>query len=220
MIIERTPAPPSEDRLFRIAIYLSLITIVANLIEGFASTLLGFRDETLTLFGFGIDSFIEVISAVGITSMVIRLKRNPDDERSRIESFTLRITGVSFYLLTAGLLSTAILNAFQKNRPESTFWGIVISVISLSVMVFLMQAKLKIGRQLKSDPIIADANCTKACIYMSLVLLISSLVYTVFPVPYLDSLGAIGIAYFSFHEGREAFEKASRKLDFCSDCID
>jgi divalent metal cation (Fe/Co/Zn/Cd) transporter len=193
---------------------------VANLIEGSASTLLGFRDETLTLFGFGIDSFIEVISAIGITSMVLRLKRNPVSERSRIESFALRMTGVSFYLLTAGLLATAILKVFQKNQPESTVWGVVVSVISLSVMIFLMQAKLKIGRQLKSDPIIADANCTKACIYMSLVLLISSLVYLVFPIPFLDSLGAIGIAYFSYKEGREAFEKASRKLDYCTDCID
>jgi divalent metal cation (Fe/Co/Zn/Cd) transporter len=204
-------------KLYKYALWLSILTIVANLVEGIASTSLGFQDETLALFGFGIDSFIEVISAVGITWMILRIQREPESERSPFEVTALRITGTSFYLLTAGLVITVVLNFIQKQQPESTTWGIVISLISITVMVGLVWLKTNVGKALDSDAILADANCTKACIYMSVVLLASSLIYSFTRIPFLDSLGALGIAYFSFNEGKEAFEKAAGKECDCGD---
>ena len=206
------------ERDYQIAFLLSLFTILANLVEGVFSTILGQQDGTLALFGFGLDSFIEVISAVGITTMILRIAREPQSPRSKFEVTALKITGVSFYLLTAGLVLTALLNLMNKAKPETAVSGLIISLISLSVMVFLYRAKLRVGRRLNSDPIIADANCTKTCIYMSLVLLGSSLIYTFTGLAFIDTLGAIGIAWFSFGEGREAFEKATgRETCDCSD---
>jgi divalent metal cation (Fe/Co/Zn/Cd) transporter len=201
------------DRNYRTAFFLSIFTIVANLVEGVFSTVLGQKDGTLALFGFGLDSFIEVISAVGISMMILRIARAPDSPRSKFEITALKITGVSFYLLTAGLVITAILNLVTKSKPETALNGLIISIISLSVMVFLYLAKLKVGRRLNSDPIIADANCTKTCIYMSLILLGSSLVYMITGFAFIDIIGAIGIAWFAFGEGRESFEKAANKKD-------
>ena len=186
---------------------------MSNLTEGTASTLLGFQDESLALFGFGIDSFIEVLSALGILIMIIRVKNNPNSPRSKFEVSALRLTGISFYLLTTGLLFTSAYNLISGSRPETTFWGIVISLLSLSVMIGLYFLKLRTGRRLNSDPIIADANCTKACIYMSVVLLASSLAYALTGFALLDTLGALGIGFFAFTEGREAFEKAAGKVD-------
>ncbi len=205
-----------ERKLYKNALGLGIFTIVANLIEGVASTILGFSDETLALFGFGIDSFIEVISALGITWMILRIGREPESPRSSFEVRALRITGISFYLLTGGLILSVILNLIRGTGPVSTLWGTVISLISLSVMIWLMKQKQKVGRALNSAPILADANCTKTCIYMSVVLLASSLLFTVTKIPFLDSLGAVGLAYFSFTEGRESFEKAAGKV--CDDC--
>ncbi len=198
-------------REYQKAFFLSLFTILANLVEGTFSTILGQKDGTLALFGFGMDSFIEVFSAIGISVMILRIARSPESPRSRFETVALRITGVSFYLLTAGLVVTAGLNILQGSKPETALSGLIISIISLSVMVFLYRAKLNVGRKLDSDPIIADANCTKTCIYMSVVLLASSLVYMLTGFAYIDLIGALGIAWFSFSEGREAFEKAAEK---------
>lgn len=200
-----------ESKLYITAFLLSAFTILANIVEGVFSTQLGFRDESLALFGFGVDSFIEVISAIGITIMVLRIRRNPSSPRSKFEVTALRITGISFYMLTAGLLFTGIYNLAIRAHPETTFWGIIISLVSLGVMVFLYLAKKRTGTLLDSDAIIADANCTKACIYMSVVLLLSSLAYEMTGIAILDVIGAIGIAWFSFTEGREAFEKATGK---------
>jgi divalent metal cation (Fe/Co/Zn/Cd) transporter len=202
----------TNRRLFQIAFLLGLFTVAANILEGLVSMGFGARDETLALFGFGVDSFIEVISAAGIVWMILRIWRSPSSPRSRFEMTALRITGAAFYLLAAGLVLGAAVNIFSGRRPESTLWGIVISLISISVMVGLVAAKRSVGNRLRSAPILADANCTLVCIYMSLVLLASSLLVRLTGLGFLDSLGALGLAWFSFREGRESFEKI-RGLD-------
>ena len=198
-----------DQKYMKLALGLSVFTILANLVEGGFSTFFGAQDETLALFGFGIDSFVEVISAVGITLMLVRTFRNPGSSRSSFEGLALKITGAGFYLLTAGLVVTSVLSLLNRQRPSTTLGGIIISLISLSVMIFLYFAKLKTGRQLNSAAIIADANCTKTCIYMSGVLLVSSLTFALTGFALLDVLGALGIAWFAFSEGKEAFERAN-----------
>lgn len=217
LLTQKVASEKIEIQDFRWALWLSLFTIGYNFLEGIISTFLGFQDETLVLLGFGIDSFIEVISAIGIAHMITRIRRFPDESRNRFEITALRITGSSFYLLTAGLVITAVLNIVQRHQPEATFWGIVISAISIITMWILIALKMKVGKQLDSQPIIADAKCTKVCLYMSFILLASSLIYELTHIGYLDGIGALGIAYLSAKEGKEAFEKARGKSS-CCDC--
>ncbi|MFZ0131294.1 MAG: cation transporter [Desulfobacterales bacterium] len=206
-----------RDGLFKTAILLSQITVFYNLIEGLVSVFLGLEDETLSLLGFGIDSFVEVISGIGIWHMVHRMTRDVSGNVDPFERRALRITGGGFYLLTLGLVSTAAVNLVRGHRPETTFWGIVISLVSIITMGFLIRFKMRVGRQLHSDAIIADANCTKACLYLSFVLLAASAGYAATGIGGLDSLGAIAIAVFAFREGREAFDKARGKPCSCHD---
>ena len=208
----------TEEKLYQKAYLLSLFTIFYNLIEGVVSMLLGYEDETLTLFGFGVDSFIEVMSGIGIAIMIRRIRQNPDSPKSEFEISALKITGSAFYLLSAGLLAGIVVNLVNQHKPETTFWGIVISIISIAVMIWLMNAKKSTGKKLHSDPIIADANCTKVCVYMSVVLLISSLIYELSGFAYADAIGAAGLIWFSVSEGKEAFEKAKGKSCSCDHC--
>jgi divalent metal cation (Fe/Co/Zn/Cd) transporter len=204
-----------EQKLYNTAFQLSLFTILYNIIEGIISMLVGIEDETLSLFGFGADSFIEVISGIGIAAMIIRIRRNPQSPKSKFEINALRITGTSFFLLSAGLLAGIVFNIVNRNKPETTIWGVIISLVSITVMIWLMLTKRNVGRKLKSDAIIADANCTKVCVYMSLVLLISSLIYEFTGFAYADAIGAAGLVYFSISEGKEAFGKAKGKECEC-----
>ena len=205
----------SEERFYRKAYRLSQFTIFYNIIEGIVSMILGYKDETLTLFGFGIDSFIEVMSGIGIAIMILRIKQNPNSPKSSFEKKALKITGTAFYLLSAGLIAGIILNIINRHKPETTIWGVIISLVSIVVMVWLMNAKKSIGKKLNSEPIIADANCTKICVYMSLVLLASSLIYELTGFSYADVIGAAGLIYFSISEGKEAFEKVKGKECSC-----
>jgi hypothetical protein len=205
-----------ENRQYKVALWLACFTIFYNIIEGLVSMWFGIEDETLTLFGFGADSFIEVMSGIGIAVMILRIKQNPESPKSTFEIRALKVTGTAFYLLSLGLLTGIAFNLINHHKPETTFWGIVISLISIAVMVWLMNAKKKVGKQLNSEPIISDSNCTKVCVYMSIVLLVSSLIYEFTGFAYADVIGTAGLIYFSITEGKEAFEKAKGKdCDCC-----
>ena len=75
----------SEVNIFQKAYLLSLFTIFYNIVEGLVSMLFGYEDQTLALFGFGVDSFIEVISGIGIAIMILRIKQNPQSSKSEFE---------------------------------------------------------------------------------------------------------------------------------------
>jgi divalent metal cation (Fe/Co/Zn/Cd) transporter len=198
-------------RYYQYALLLGIFTVVYNFAEGVISVAFGAQDETLALFGFGIDSFIECLSGLGIIAMVLRIQRHPDSPRGSVEKTALRITGISFYLLSIGLFATAALNLYTGHKPTTTLAGILISVISIAVMWLLVTLKVRVGQRLESDPILADAGCTRVCIYMSLVLLASSAAYALTGIGFLDSLGALGLIYFAVTEGREALEKAQER---------
>ena len=198
------------------AVILSLITIFYNIAEGLISIYFGAGDETLALLGFGVDSFVEVISGIGIAHLVFRMKYAKVQTRDSFEKTALKVTGSAFYLLTAGLIVGSVLNIINDVNPETTIPGIVIAVISIASMYWLMNSKLKVGKELNSDAIIADANCTKTCFYLSFILLASSGLYELFGIAYFDILGSLGIAWFAFKEGRESFEKVKSGYLICN----
>jgi divalent metal cation (Fe/Co/Zn/Cd) transporter len=199
-----------NQRLFKIALGFAVFTILYNIAEGFLSMYVGYKDESLTLFGFGADSFIEVLSGLGIAHMVLRIQRYPDSNRDKFERTALSITGYSFYALVIGLTGTSLYNLWVGRKPETTFWGVVISIISIVVMWALVYGKSKVGRQLDSDAMLADVECTKVCISMSIILLIASGVYELTRFAFIDIVGSLGLAYLSFKEGRECFEKVKK----------
>ncbi|MEE9430693.1 MAG: cation transporter [Melioribacteraceae bacterium] len=197
----------NKTSLLNKAYWLAIITIAYNLVEGTISVIYGLEDETLALFGFGVDSFVEVISGVGILHMVIRMKNTEIETHDRFEKTALTITGYVFYVLAIGLVVGSAISIYLDIKPETTIVGIIVSLISIVTMYFLMNAKLKVGKALDSAAIIADANCTKTCFYLSFILLAASALYSLFGIQYFDSLGSIGIAYFAYSEGKEALEK-------------
>jgi divalent metal cation (Fe/Co/Zn/Cd) transporter len=209
-------AADGHNSLYKKAWWLAVITIGYNIIEGLVSTIMGAEDESLALFGFGLDSFIEVISGAGILYMIRRITKNPSSDKSPFEKTALRITGVAFYLLGAGLIVTGIYNIYSGATPENTTAGLVISILSILTMLIIYKQKLSTGEKLGSKPIIADAKCTKVCLYMSYILLISSFLYWAFGLMYVDSIAAIALAYYSIKEGKESFDKI--KGIECDDC--
>jgi divalent metal cation (Fe/Co/Zn/Cd) transporter len=202
----------SKKALYNWASVLALITIFYNLAEGLISVFFGLEDETYALFGFGLDSFVEVISGIGIWHMIKRLRLNSTSSPDRFEHQALRVTGAAFYLLAFGLVLLSSINIYHGHKPDTTFWGIIIALVSIITMGVLIYYKVTVGRKLNSAAILADANCTKTCLYLSVILLIASAGYELTGLGGIDAAGAVMIAIFSFREGREAFQKAQGKL--------
>lgn len=207
-----------HKKSINIAIILSIITVVYNIAEGLISIYFGHSDDSLALFGFGVDSFVEVLSGIEILHLTLRMKKNEINKWDKFEQTALKITSVSFYMLSVGLIVGSVINLINNIKPETTLAGIVISVISILTMYILMRAKLNVGYKLNSEAIISDANCTKTCFYLSFILLTSSLLYEIFGIGYFDILGSLGIAYFSFTEGKEAMFKSKINKISCNCC--
>jgi len=215
MLIEDIPSKTEQQ--YNIAFSLSVFTIVFTFFEGIFSAYFGVRDETFTLLGFGVGSFVEVISGIGIAHMIIRIRVDKNSNRDNFEKIALKVTGLSFYILTFGLLVTGTYNIIANRKPDSTIWGLIISVISIIAMWILARKKMYVGKKLNSKAVIADAGCTKVCIYSSVIVLISSGLYEIFKLPYIDSIGTFGLAYFAFSEGKECFHMA--KSDALCGCV-
>ncbi len=73
----------NTNSLYRFALGLSIFTIIYNLPGGMISVLMGAADETLTLFGFGLNSSIEIISGIGILLMMRRRQLYSGKNKSR-----------------------------------------------------------------------------------------------------------------------------------------
>lgn len=206
----------TNTAFYQWASVLALITIFYNIGEGLVSVFFGLEDESFALFGFGLDSFVEVASGIGIWHMIMRIRKNEGETADHFERTALTVTGTGFYILAVGLAITAIVNLYQGHKPETTFWGIVISLISICSMWLLIHHKVKVGKALNSAAILADAACTRACLQLSVALLIASVGYKFTGIGGFDSVGTLVIAGLCLREGKEAFEKAKAGSFACA----
>ncbi len=204
-----------NNKLYSFASALALITIAYNVVEGVVSVFFGLEDGSMALFGFGVDSFVEVVSGIGIWHMVRRIRNNGRGNPDQFEQTALKITGTGFVVLAVGLAITAAVDLYQGHKPDTTSWGIVISLVSIASMWVLIHYKVKVGKELGSEAILSDAACTRACLQLSIVLLIASIGYELTHIGGIDSVGTFVIAGLCVREGKEAFEKAKAKSFAC-----
>jgi divalent metal cation (Fe/Co/Zn/Cd) transporter len=147
---------------------LEYFTILWNSVEALLSVGAGIAAGSIALVGFGLDSFIEVISG---SALLWRMKADQKvDRRERAERISLRIVGVCFLVLAAYVAIDSIYSLLHKSGPERSLLGIAIGVAALFVMPLLARAKRNIGTAIDSPAMIADSQQTQFCTYLSAVL--------------------------------------------------
>jgi divalent metal cation (Fe/Co/Zn/Cd) transporter len=125
---------------------------------------------SISLVGFGIDSFMEVTSG-GV--LLWRMSVDADvRKRERREKLSLRIVGVCFLALAAYVGYESIVDLISRKAPEHSIPGIILACVSLVVMPLLSRAKKKVGTELGSAAMHADAKQTDFCVYLSVILLL------------------------------------------------
>jgi divalent metal cation (Fe/Co/Zn/Cd) transporter len=137
---------------------LEYFTIGWNSLEGLVAVISGAISGSVALVGFGIDSFIEVTSGATLLWMM----SVDADERSRDknERLGLRIVGGCFIALAVYVTYEAVSDLVGRKAPEHSIPGIVLACTSLVVMPILSRAKKRVGRQLGSAAMSADAKQT------------------------------------------------------------
>lgn len=200
------------------AIQLSWFTICYNIVEGLVSVYFGLEKDSIALAGFGADSFIEVASAVVV---LWRFKGEAGFSTPlaiAAERAATRIIGWLFVVLSAGTIAGSAFKLFQHGSPDTTIPGVVISLLSLSFMFYLWSAKKKVARALNSATVEKDADCSLACIKLSVVLLVGSAFYALSSSLWWgDSAAALVIAFMIGSEGVGTIRAAGRE-DFSGGC--
>ena len=204
-VLERTAVVRHGRRL-------EYFTIAWNALEGLVAVVAGAIAGSISLVGFGIDSFIEVTSG---SVLLWRMFVDAEVQRREVnERRALRIVGVSFLLLAAYIAYESVLDLWSRRSPEHSIPGIVLACVSLIVMPLLSKAKRKVGRALGSAAMHADAKQTEFCTYLSAILLAGLLLNASFGLWWADPLAALVMVPIIAKEGIEGLQ--GKSCDECS----
>ena len=177
-------------------------TIVWNSLEGIVAVVAGALSGSISLVGFGFDSFIEVTSGA---ALLWRMSMDADEHRrERIEKATLKIVGVCFLVLAAYVVYQAASDLLRRQPPERSLPGIILACVSLVVMPLLSRAKRRVGAGLRSAAMNADARQTEFCTYLSAILLGGLLLNAAFGLWWADPLAALVMVPIIGKEGIDA----------------
>ena len=190
---------------------LEYFTIVWNALEGLVAVVAGAIAGSISLVGFGIDSFIEVTSGA---ALMWRMSVDADvKRRERNERRALQIVGACFLALAAYITYESAMDLWSKKAAEHSIPGIVLACVSLVVMPLLSRAKLKVGRALGSAAMHADAKQTGFCTYLSGILLAGLLLNALFGLWWADPVAGLVMVPVIAKEGMEGLEGKA-----CDDC--
>ena len=178
---------------------LEYFTIGWNFLEGTVAVIAGAIAGSISLMGFGVDSFIEVTSG---GALLWRMSVDADPEkRERNERLSLRIVGICFVALAAYVSVESIYDLVNRKAPEHSVPGIILASVSLVVMPLLSRAKKRVGAELASRAMKADAKQTDFCFYLSVILLVGLVVNATLGWWWADPLCALVMVPIIVREG-------------------
>ncbi len=203
-VLERTAVVRHGRRL-------EYFTIAWNALEGLVAVVAGAIAGSISLVGFGIDSFIEVTSG---SVLLWRMSVDADVERrERNERRALQVVGICFLFLATYIAYESAMVLWSRRAPEHSIPGIVLACVSLVVMPLLSRAKRKVGRALGSAAMHADAKQTEFCTYLSAILLAGLLLNAFFGLWWADPVAALVMVPIIAKEGIEGLQGKA-----CQDC--
>jgi len=179
-------------------------TVGWNIIEGVIAIAAGVIAGSIALVGFGLDSYLEVASGL---VLIWRLRKhgfsNEEDEETA-EKKAVFFVGFTFFLLALYVSYESGKKLFFQEQPAESLVGIILAIVSLTVMPLLAAWKKKIAAEINSRALRADALETLACSYLSFTLLVGLGANTLFGWWWADPVAALAMVYFLVKEGTEA----------------
>ncbi len=197
-------AVSSAHRSLRLAIALVALTLAYNVIEAVIAIWAGTEAGSIALFGFGLDSVIELAAAaVLLWRLLVELRGGDRDRVQTTERRAHLFVGLTFLALAAYVTIQALLTLVRADRPEESPVGIVLAAVSLAVMPLLAWGKLRTAARMGSEALRAEAKETLACAYLSLTLLVGLALNSALGWWWADPVAALVMVPWLVREGVE-----------------
>jgi len=210
-----TPLLTASVDLHRRALRLEWLTTLWNIAEAIVAIGSGAVAGSTALVAFGVDSLIEVSSALVVMWRLFAAGPEADiEEAEHIDRRAHFLVGITFFILAAYVAVDASLALANRVHPESSRVGIALAAASLIAMPTLAYAKQRTGRQMGSKALEADARETWLCAYLSASLLIGLGLNARFGWWWADPIAGLVMVPFILWQGRSAIREArSREGD-------
>jgi len=196
-----------SEKLHKKALLLSYFTVIYNIIEGILSIFVGASTGSISLVGFGLDSFIESLSG---SILIWRFTKSSHISNSHIdetEQKAIRLISFTFFILGGYVLYESIIKLVNQESPTQSVFGIIIAIVSIIVMIGLYKKKINLGMKNHIRSLVADSRQTLACIWMSVTMLIGLGLHYLFGNWWSDAVAGIIISIFLFKEGYNIYKE-------------
>ena len=144
---------------------LNRLTITWNSIEGVAVIIVGIRAQSISLIGWGFDSFIELLSGLVLAWRLAQ--ENRGGAQHEADRRAQRLISGCFGILAAYVGLESLRDLVSANPPDTSILGIALAALSLVVMPFLARLKLQLAQVLGSRAVQAEAAQTSLCALLS-----------------------------------------------------
>jgi divalent metal cation (Fe/Co/Zn/Cd) transporter len=207
--VSTAPTAARKEELHHRGLWLEWFTVAWNVVEAVVAIGVGLAVGSVALVGFGVDSGIEVISAVALLWRLYRAGPNASaQELGDAERKALYLVAATFFLLAAYILYEATGARLSGERPETSSVALVLSVLSILIMPTLAYFKGRTGRAMGSKALVADSVETWVCAYLSVALLAAVGLNAAFGWWWADPLGALAMLPVILWQGWETLEEA------------
>jgi divalent metal cation (Fe/Co/Zn/Cd) transporter len=178
-------------------------SLAYNSIEAIIAIAAGLVAGSVALVGFGFDSAIEVSAGAVVLAHLIRRT----DEQTLSERRVAMFVGLTFVALAAYVGFEAVRDLLNGNRPDESYVGIAVAVVSLAIMPLLSRAKHRLAHDINSRALEAESRETLVCSYLSGALLLGLGANALLGWWWADPVAALIIVAVLAKEGWEAFTR-------------
>jgi divalent metal cation (Fe/Co/Zn/Cd) transporter len=191
---------PARIQTLRRRVRLVVAAVIAyNVVEAVTAIAAGMVASSTALVSFGLDSCVEVLSAVAIAWQF-----SAADPETR-ETAALRTVAVAFFALAIYVAVESVRALWGASEPQHSPVGIGLAAVSLVVMPVLSWVERRAGKELGSASVVSDSKQTLLCTYLSAVLLVGLVLNSLFGWAWADPFAALVIAGVAVKEGVEAW---------------
>jgi divalent metal cation (Fe/Co/Zn/Cd) transporter len=200
--------------LIREALLFEWITIAWMVIEAVVAIGSGIAAHSITLTAFGLDSVIELISAIVlIWRLGVELKHGQQFSETA-ERRASKIGGGLLFALAAYVVLSAAWSIGHGHGQDFSLPGLAVAVAAIPIMYFLAKRKIPLAERIGSRALRADAVESITCGWLSCVVVVSLTAQYLAGAWWIDAVTSPGIVWFVVKEGREAWNGE----ECCDDC--
>jgi divalent metal cation (Fe/Co/Zn/Cd) transporter len=200
--------------VIREALLFEWITIAWMVIEAVVAIGSGIAAHSITLTAFGLDSVIELISAlILIWRLGVELKHGKQVSETA-ERRASKIGGGLLFALAAYLVLSAAWALWQGHGQDLSIIGLAVAVAAIPIMYFLAKRKISLAERIGSRALRADAVESITCGWLSCAVVVGLTAQYLLGAWWIDAVTSLGIVWFVVKEGREAWQGQA----CCDDC--